>query len=280
MKKNQKGFTLIELLVVIAIIGILASMLLPALARAKAKANRVKCSANTGQQYKAYLAFAQDNGERLPWQLTPAQVRNHLDPAATAGAPRFDKYGIATGARRINAQPLTLLNEVLDHVKVRATAGVEGILAVKRELQTPKILHSPCDPTRAAQNELVQEKWKGYDTKLRGVNAELGQGTSYVLIRGADTQRSSSVLLVTRNWNSQNAGVGRWLGSDKDITNPSTMAGLTFSQGQLVMMDGSAKQANNADLGGNGQITQAARQASGGVAPGESSLNLIRGAGL
>ena len=55
---NKRAFTLIELLVVIAIIGILTSMLLPTLAKAKNKANRMKCANNLSQLNKAYQAFS------------------------------------------------------------------------------------------------------------------------------------------------------------------------------------------------------------------------------
>ena len=58
-----------------------------------------------------------------------------------------------------------------------------------------------------------------YDTKADGVSAELGRGGSYTFIRGADTQRPSSVLLVTRNWSDSSLDSGRWLGSDRDIGN-------------------------------------------------------------
>jgi prepilin-type N-terminal cleavage/methylation domain-containing protein len=68
-KADARGFTLIELLTAIAIIAVLASLVLPALSRARERARAILCLNNTRQLGLAWQMYAGDHGEGLPYNL-------------------------------------------------------------------------------------------------------------------------------------------------------------------------------------------------------------------
>ena len=67
---SRQGFTLVGLLIIIAVLAILAAMLLPALASAKRKAQRINCVNNLKQDGLAFRLWEGDNGDKYPMAVS------------------------------------------------------------------------------------------------------------------------------------------------------------------------------------------------------------------
>jgi prepilin-type N-terminal cleavage/methylation domain-containing protein len=228
---NQRGLTLIEVLVVLAIIGILTAILLPVLSQAKAKAQRYTCLAQLDQIGKAFIGYANNHDDRLPWQLTPTHTREEFGEHA-------EDYGLDL-------------------------AAMFSVSAIRLDLGSAEILLSPCDPERTAANEKARTRW----SQINPLEGRLlpSDAISYVLIDGADVARPGTVLAATRNLSTCNLGTAHWSGADDPNAGPETMAGLMRGQGQIVFADGSARLSSNVDLGETGVVTRAHDESAGGT---------------
>ena len=233
----------------------LADWFVTEMPKARDKAARIKCVNNLSNISKAMIGFSQDNNGRLPWQLTPVQVRNHLDASVVANS----NFGRAAGVD----------NLMFMHPKVFSVGGVFGMAAMQAELQTPKIIVSPCDKGRIASNEVLQRDWRNYNTK--GNKPVPHAGISYGLCFGADTQRPATILGTTRNLSADELAKSIWAGAEDAKRG---MAGLQMGQGQMVMMDGSAQQSSKDDIGEAGRRVKAHINSRGGQAKGNASTRM------
>jgi prepilin-type N-terminal cleavage/methylation domain-containing protein len=244
LRKKIGAFTLIELLVVIAIIAILAALLLPALARAKAKAQRISCTNSLKQVGLAFRTWAIDNDGNMPMAVS----------VAAGGA----KDNVGQAIRSTGA----------------ATKDISCVFMVmSNELTTPKVLFCPSEPESATRQAASSFGWTSTGSTVPFTNS-----LNLSFFVGIDATESNPQMFLTGDHNLGDgnpptsyyysaAGVGsafKALGTNyPSTTGVGYMDNMHSKQGNVGISDGSVQGftrsrlqdalKNTGDTGGNAQ---------------------------
>ena len=237
---GNAGFTLIELLVVIAIIAILAAVLLPALAKAKERANQAGCLSNLKQWAAAQNMYVDDNNQVLPLtkipQGTPPKPGGYNEDTPNwADLADFAGYGQGNSAW-FNALPPYVGSRALFYYTVTMNNGTVVFYTAKSIFQCPSAI---IDPTLNQNIRVIFE----YGMNSKGMWGNYGTTTNFPL-RLSTVKHPSAFVMFSDNrvnyadapsWDTSNTGT---LGSPQSYCSRLSMrhnkgANISFSDGHV-----------------------------------------------